>query len=216
MRTHAIKTVHRQFDTHKDRQWQIRTFKYTHTHIDTCTDTDTDTDPPPLPPSPFLLHKQNTSTCRNKCLKSNKSKVICSSVLAGAHGAAFLPLNLRRVWKLYCWKLCCCPMPIAAPRSRRAMLRSRRAWPRRSGNIPSGCALAQLALAEFADPPLKFLAGRAATSNGRLGKVTQTGLRGGEERFARANPDPLVFFESENRLHPTRQPMLLSHFLVFF
>ena len=57
-----------------------------------------------------------------------------------------------------------------------------------------------LALAEFSDPPLEYLAGRAATSNGRLGTVTQAGLTGGEERMARANPDPFVFSENEKRI----------------
>jgi len=122
------------------------------------------------------------------------------------------PLNFHRVWKLSCP-----PVPIAAPRSRRTMLSSRRARPRRTGNFSTCCTLAQLTFAEFADPPLELLAGRAATSNGRLGTVTQAGLRGGEKRLVRANPDPFVFSENENGKCPTkhsRQPMLLSLFLA--
>ena len=107
-----------------------------------------------------------------------------------------LPLNLHRVWKLSCPS-----MPITAPRSRRAMLSSAEIETRyaelKTHHEELGIFLA---LAEFSDPPLEYLAGRAATSNGRLGTVTQAGLTGGEERMARANPDPFVFSENEKRI----------------
>ena len=85
------------------------------------------------------------------------------------------PLNLHRVWKLSCPT-----MPIAAPRSRRTMLSSSEIETRYADLETHHEELGIfLALAEFTDPPLEYLAGRAATSNGRLGTGTQAGLRGG-------------------------------------